>query len=173
MIPRTDGVYSDWVDWLVAFGKGRDLPAGHLHAIDPATMGQACVARLYGRCGDAVGARLQLWWAAIGRDLDRARSADELRMALSAARARLAPLEALARSALLPQDLRGSLGERLSRALDDVQEQLEARAAHQRVSGAGTLRILREHPVNRPVHFDLSGVGAARPDAAVTGRSVL
>jgi hypothetical protein len=144
------GAYAQWSDWLARYAAGREtVPVDSLPAVSVEQIGSVAAARLCQRCGEALNLRLGRWSESFARDLERARSAQDLRMALRSARRRLEPLRALSSTALLFEELRTELTERLEQALKEMQQDLERHAR-----GAGTdrevmLRIVREQPLDR------------------------
>ncbi|GAB2995655.1 hypothetical protein LWP59_24870 [Amycolatopsis acidiphila] len=122
------GPYADWVDWLRAFGRGVDLPGGHLPSWD-AELGPQLVTRLTQHVAEAFHNRQRRWSEALHRDqemlvADPRHAAAALAVVLAGCRSRLAPLVALAVHPALPEQLRESLRAALTETVHSAQRSL-------------------------------------------------
>lgn len=116
--------YAAWADWLAAFGRGVDLPATHLVAVND-DMGPDMQARVLHRLNEAFVARQELWVRAFLRDQDLLEPSPlALATNMIQARARLRPLVELTRSELLPEPVRAAFQDALATAVRSSQESL-------------------------------------------------
>lgn len=167
------GIYGQWSAWLADFAENReDAPLASLPAARIEDLGAKAAARLCQRCAVALNERLRKWDRSFLRDMERVRSANEMRQALSSARSRLIPLRALADSPLLFEDLRSDLQAQLQKVLGETQENLESHAQRQGGHGEMLLRIVREQPLDRAVSMDLQASVTAQARTS-TARQVL
>lgn len=156
------GPYAEWVSWLDAFGRGEDLPSGHLIAVDE-HLGPQMLGRLLNRLEAAFRVRAERWGDALRRHLDAGplSSPTELAAILVAARGRLRPLTALAADPRLPGQVRTSLSTALRDMTEQAQDSLE-QSVRRKPAGVETLiATVRE---NR-----LTAVSAIAPPAASPG----
>ncbi|MEV6829493.1 hypothetical protein [Amycolatopsis sp. NPDC051102] len=126
---RTPGPYAAWVSWLAAFGRGEDLPAGHLTPID-ADLGPQMAERLARHVAEAFHDRLRRWQTAFSRDQQLLTARPEqavtvLAVVLADARKRLGPLVAFTVHPGLPAELRTSLADSLRDSISSAQQSLE------------------------------------------------
>jgi hypothetical protein len=166
VLPRSHSPYTAWCDWLSAFARGAEEPLEGLPAIDPEVLGGSVVARLSERCAAALQARMDLWLAALRRDLDRSRTPAEFGTALGAARRRLDPIRAFAGSELLMPGLREPLQQALEDSLSKSHQGLLDQLGRDRMSGEQLLRVARENRLDRTLGLDL---GDADPEPAPAG----
>lgn len=133
------GPYAEWVSWLDAFGRGEDLPSGHLIAVDE-RLGPQMVGRFLNRLEAAFRVRAERWGDTLRRHLDAAplSSPTELAAILVAARGRLRPLAALAADPRLPEQVRTSLSTALRDMTEQAQDSLE-QSVRRKSAGAETL----------------------------------
>jgi hypothetical protein len=128
-VHRTPGPYAAWVSWLAAFGRGEDLPAGHLPPVG-ADVGPQMAERLARHVADAFHDRVRRWQDAFTRDqqllLARPdRAVTVLAIVLADARKRLGPLVAFTVHPGLPAELRTSLADALRETISSAQRSLE------------------------------------------------
>lgn len=126
---RTPGPYAAWVSWLAAFGRGEDLPAGHLPPID-AELGPQMVERLARHVADAFHDRVRRWQEAFSRDQQLLLARPEramtvLPVVLADARKRLGPLVTFTVHPGLPAELRTSVADALRETISSAQRSLE------------------------------------------------
>lgn len=126
---RTPGPYAAWVSWLAAFGRGEDLPAGHLAPVD-AGLGPQLAERLARHVAEAFHDRLRRWQNAFSRDQQLLTARPEqavtvLAVVLADARKRLGPLVAFTVHPKLPAELRTSLADSLRDTISSAQRSLE------------------------------------------------
>jgi hypothetical protein len=128
-VHRTPGPYAAWVSWLAAFGRGEDLPAGHLAPFD-VELGPQMAERLARHVADAFHDRLRHWQDAFSRDqqlllAQPERAVTVLPVVLADARKRLGPLVALTIHSGLPAELRTSVADALRKTISSAQGSLE------------------------------------------------
>ncbi|GAB3735050.1 hypothetical protein GCM10027598_60910 [Amycolatopsis oliviviridis] len=126
---RTPGAYAAWVHWLGAFGRGEDLPSGHLVSVG-VDLGPQMLERLTRHIAEAFHARQRKWSDALIRDqqmllADPARAVTAIAVILADARRRLRPLVALTGHPALPAELRESLATALKETVTSSQRSLE------------------------------------------------
>jgi len=124
----TPGPYAAWVSWLEAFGRGEDLPIGHLAPIDP-RMGPKMFERLMVQVNKAFAARQRLWTEALGRDVrglsgDTVTGVASVVVVLTGARRRLAPLRAFTEHPAFTPKMRDTLRESLEKTVSSAQKSL-------------------------------------------------
>ncbi|MDQ7807304.1 hypothetical protein Q5425_26510 [Amycolatopsis sp. A133] len=117
------------MSWLSAFGRGEDLPSGHLPPID-AELGPQMTERLARHVADAFHDRLRRWQEAFSREqqllLARPeRAVTVLAVVLADARKRLGPLVAFTVHPGLPDELRTSVADALRETISSAQRSLE------------------------------------------------
>lgn len=130
--PSSD--YGAWSAWLDAFARGDDLPAGALAPVDD-RLGPHVQERVVRRIQEAFEARQALWLATFQRRLSVTSPSDqvtELASAMIAARRRALPLRTLARSPLLPDDVRTALTDALTTMLRSTQQSIADSLRHAR-----------------------------------------
>jgi uncharacterized protein (DUF2267 family) len=128
-MPGISGPYSVWVTWLSAFGRGEDPPVEHLPVIDE-RYGPAMLERLMQHVAAAFDARQKRWQEALRRDQDlllveTGNAVTAMAVVLVDARARLAPLVALTRTAALPEPVRDTLRDALEKTVRSSQQTLD------------------------------------------------
>ena len=173
MTVHTMGPYSQWLDWLEAFGRGEDREMRALPAMDIERLGAIPAARLSERCGATMNGRLRIWSEAMQRDVQRTRTPADLRQALRNARRRLDPLWAFADCDRLLPDLADALTQGLEQAVKTAQDEAQRNASRLGDPGELTLRILREQPLTRRLELDLPEAPARSANATAGGRTIL
>lgn len=158
------GPYADWLDWLAAFERGEDRPAGHLVPVGEA-LGPDMAGRLLARVSGAFTARAARWSETLDRRIGSSRGLTDLAATLVTARGGLRPLWALAESALLPEAMRVDMGRALTEMVATTQRTLED-SAGRRTDGAELLAVLRQHRLSTPVPV-------APPARPPSGRTVI
>jgi hypothetical protein len=168
------GAYGQWSAWLTDFASANEseLPDA-LPPMRVEDLGSRAASRLCQRCVDALNQRLQLWTELFSRDLQRAKHAGDVRLALSSARVRVGPMRALVTSPLLLEELRVNLDEQFQRVLDEAQQDLERGATFPGREHEALLRLVRELPLNRAVAADLLDSPARQPDSSAARRVLI
>lgn len=140
------GPYAAWVSWLDAFGRGEDLPSGHLTVVDE-QLGPQMVGRFLERLETAFRARAERWGDTLRRHLDVGPlgSPTELAAILVAARRRLRPLTALANDRRLPEQVRTSLSTALREMTEQAQDSLEQAVRRKPVGADRLIATVREN----------------------------
>ncbi|MGH2911969.1 MAG: hypothetical protein ACRDJ3_05790 [Solirubrobacteraceae bacterium] len=163
------GAYAQWSDWLTEYAVGREsVPLDSLPAVSIEQIGSVAAARLCQRCGEAMNLRLGCWSESFARDLERARSAQDLQVALRSARRRLDPLRALSSTELLFEELRMELGGCLEQALKEMQQDLERHAHAAGAEREVMLRVVREQPLDRALTIAAPDESGALPSSQQT-----
>jgi hypothetical protein len=173
VLPRSHSPYTAWCDWLSGFARGAEDPLEGLPAIDPEVLGGSVVARLSERCAAALQARMDLWVAALRRDLDRCRTPAEFGTALGVARRRLGPIRAFAGSELLMPGLREPLQQALEESLSKSHQGMLDQLGRDRMGGEQLLRVARENPLDRTLGLDLSDADPEPAPGGPTRRPIL
>jgi hypothetical protein len=168
MLPRSESPYTAWASWLSAFAQGSEEPPVGLPPMDPEVLGGSVVARLTQRSAAALQARLELWLAAMRRDLDRSSTPVQLSAALAAARRRIGPIRAFASSDLLLPALRESLQKARDDSLTASHSGLMEQLGRDRLRNEALLRVAREQPLERSLSIDLGP--ADQPSAPAASR---
>ncbi len=166
---RASGPYSAWVAWLDAFGRGQDLPAGHLPPIGE-DMGPHMRERLLSHLVEAFSRRQRRWVDALVRDrellaVDPARATMAIAAMLAAARARLAPLYALTENGLLGAEVRANLADALKETVGSAQQTLEDSVRDAPVDLQAAIRmnsLLSASTRSRPAVQPVAGQGPGR-----------
>ncbi|MFD9736270.1 hypothetical protein [Umezawaea sp. NPDC059074] len=122
------GPYAAWVSWLEAYGRGEDLPIGHLAPIDP-RMGPEMFERLMAQVDKAFTARQRRWTEALGKDLrglsgDPVNGVSAVAVVLNNARRRLGPLRAFTEHPAFTSEMQESLRDSLKKTVKSAQESL-------------------------------------------------
>lgn len=139
------GPYGAWVAWLDAFARGEDRPCGHLVRIGE-ELGPHMQARLLARLADAFHERQRRWNDALVRDLAAVDGTPlSLAAALTAAKARLAPLVRLAENPLLPRELRAEIRRALTETVRSAQRSLEDSASRNPMGTDRLVGVVREN----------------------------
>lgn len=117
------------MSWLAAFGRGEDLPAGHLTPFS-VDLGPQVAERLARHVADAFHDRVRRWQDAFARDQQLLTAQPDqamtvLAVVLADARKRLGPLVAFTVHPGLPAELRSSLAEALRETISSAQRSLE------------------------------------------------
>jgi hypothetical protein len=124
------GAYAAWVGWLEAFGRGEDLPAGHLQPVD-IRLGPQMFDRLLGHVTQAFRERQRRWNDVLARDLGTLKpEVTAIEVMMTSARTRLAPLRAFAEHRAFPEDVRQLLRDGLAETVRSAQKTLEDSARH-------------------------------------------
>jgi hypothetical protein len=158
------GPYADWLEWLTAFERGEDRPAGHLLPVDEA-LGPYMAGRLLVRVSAAYSARAARWSETLDRRIGTSQGLADLAATLVTARSGLRPLWTLADSALLPEAMRQDMRRALTDMVSTTQQTLED-GARRRTGGAELLAVLKQHRLNTPVPI-------AQPARPPSGRTVI
>jgi hypothetical protein len=125
----SSGSYAAWVSWLEAYGRGDDLPSGHLRPVD-ARMGPQMLERLLSHVHKAFYQRQQRWNDALLRDLralspTAADPVTNIALMMTNARTRLTPLRAFAEHPAFTEELRELLRGALAETVRSSQHSLE------------------------------------------------
>jgi hypothetical protein len=166
------GPYAEWVSWLDAFGRGEDLPSGHLTVVDE-RLGPQMVGRFLDRLEIAFRARADRWADTLRRHLDVGPlgTPTELAAILVAARGRLRPLSALAADPRLPEQVRTNLSTALREMTEQAQDSLE-RAVRRKPGADRLIAAVRENRLTvAPPTPPVASPGA--PPAPVGRRVIL
>jgi hypothetical protein len=158
------------VSWLAAFGRGEDLPAGHLTPID-AELGPQMAERLARHVADAFHGRVRRWEEAFSRDQQLLlahpeRAVTVLAVVLADARKRLAPLVAFTVHPGLPEQLRTSLADALRETISSAQRSLQDAVRDAPVPLRNAVRQNSLEPA-------LTRPAAAAPTGPARGRRVI
>lgn len=145
------GPYAAWASWLDAFGRGEDLPSGHLTVVDE-QLGPQMAGRLLARLETAYRCRAEHWSDTLRRHLDAGPlgSPEQLAAVLVAARGRLRPLSALAADPRLPELVRTSLSTALREMTEQAQDSLERAVRRRPVGAERLLCTVRENRLTAP-----------------------
>ncbi|WP_447007204.1 hypothetical protein ACRAKI_12340 [Saccharothrix isguenensis] len=123
------GPYAAWTSWLEAFGRGEDLPSGHLPAMTT-DLGPDMTERLFNQVVQAFQHRQRRWHQTLQRDMRAvtatpAGATTSIAAALRNARGLLSPLRELAELPQFPAELRDSLRDALADTVRSAQRALE------------------------------------------------
>lgn len=154
--------YGAWAEYLTDFARGKDRPTTGLSPLTK-DVGSSAANRLIDRLAGALLARMDLWSAALDRDIEASHTLSAFENAWALARKRLGPICALVTSDLFADEIAESLVGSFRKSLENTQAGIEGQLAALGSGFDAELDVVRRSPLPAVLAGEVSDEPASPP----------